>query len=154
MPRAEYSAVCRIEYDQNDILQFSARETYAGQSISAIDFMKSEFTNVERANMEHQSQISQVEEAMLASISVFRVKLVIDLDYTESLEGNPQLTEAISRWHAWHAANEGGNAFKAPDRLPVRAGLTDCAVIHGRRSGDHACVDGQKLSRSSGRVHE
>jgi hypothetical protein len=71
--------------------------------------MTSEFTNAEIARLEHRSQVSEAEEARLASIKYLRANLCLDLDYADGLQDSLQSAKAISKWRAWYDANEGGD---------------------------------------------
>jgi molecular chaperone DnaK (HSP70) len=100
-PRGQCQAACRIEYDENGILQFSAVEIQSGRWISATFTAKTEFTDEDRNRLQIFSEADLLEEMKLASLRYARAEFLLDVERAEGQPGSYEFKAATQKWRAW-----------------------------------------------------
>jgi molecular chaperone DnaK (HSP70) len=123
LPRHQCQVKCRIKYDMNGILQFSAEEVQTRRSISARFTANSEFTDADHARLRHKSQESRRDEVKAANVRNLREHMRLDIERAEL----QQLTQAAQRWRQWLDDHQEGDvhmfAEKGYEALVEFAGL-------------------------------
>jgi hypothetical protein len=109
-PRGTCKAVCRIEYNEDGILQFSARETLTGKTVRAQFTTKAEFTDSDRARLTVAQPRDAIEEMKIAETRYFRGRFLMDIERAEQQRGTVDFTAALTKWRKWIDANETGPA--------------------------------------------
>jgi molecular chaperone DnaK (HSP70) len=111
LPRAECQVVCRIEYDKNGILQFSAREANTGKSVSATFTAKTEFTEADRSRLHSGSEADLLAEARLASLRYVRKLFILDVERAEKQKGTDEFSAATEKWRRWIDSHLEGKTY-------------------------------------------
>jgi molecular chaperone DnaK (HSP70) len=136
LPRGQCQVKCRIEYDMNGILQFSAKEVQTRASISAVFTANSDFTDADHARLRHRSQESRVEEVRAANVRHLRELLRLDIERAEL----QHLTQAAQRWRQWLDDHQDGEvhmfAEKQYEALVEFSGLNPDGWEKPRRRPD------------------
>jgi hypothetical protein len=101
LPRWQASVACTVEYSDDGILIFSAREARSGKSVKATFTAKTEFTAADRVRLQQGSQMSKESEGITADRRYLRSYIVMDLRRAESQLGNPQFQAAARKWREW-----------------------------------------------------
>jgi molecular chaperone DnaK (HSP70) len=98
MPRWKATMLCTIEYTDNRILLFSARETRGRQSVNAVFTAKTEFTEADRVGLNEGSQVSTENEGIMADRRYFRSHMMKDVERAEKWSNNTQFTAVARYW--------------------------------------------------------
>jgi hypothetical protein len=101
MKRTEAEAVCRLEYTDDGILQFSACETRTNATVKTTFKTKTEFTDADRAKLTHESTMSSEQEGKAALCRYFTAKLWMDIRRAKEQTQNYRFWEAGRKWEEW-----------------------------------------------------
>jgi hypothetical protein len=108
-PRGKCKLCCRIEYNENGILQFSGEEPSTGKSVNATFIAKSEFTEEDQMRMHEDRKITREEEVRLARIQHVRTKLELDIRHATGQSQSPEVNDVATKWAEWLKAHPRGD---------------------------------------------
>jgi molecular chaperone DnaK (HSP70) len=108
LPRGKCKLVCRIEYNDDGILQFSASEQTTGKSVHSQFTAKTEFTDADRARLTVARPHDAIEELRIAEVRLARADFVLDIERAEKQSGSSGFSSAVDKWRKWFDANETG----------------------------------------------
>jgi hypothetical protein len=105
-PRWQARIACTIEYNENGMLVFSARETQTNKVVEAKFRAKTAFTDADRARLEHVSEMSQDQEGIVADRRYFRANMMLDIVRAETRIWNEPYQKAAQTWREWVTTHE------------------------------------------------
>jgi hypothetical protein len=103
--RAQMQGCCRVECDENGILQFSAEEPSTGSSLHAQFTAKHEFTEDDFAQMKTEWTATSLEERKRADLLWIRAKFQLDIERARAQADSPDVVDAGRQWAEWFAEN-------------------------------------------------
>jgi hypothetical protein len=106
-PRNQCEVSCRIEYNENGILQFSAREPSTGESVKATLVAKHEFTEDDHARMGKDLGTTRDEEVRVANLRFLRGSISLDVRRAKQSD-NPRVAQAGLELGEWLEAHRDG----------------------------------------------
>jgi hypothetical protein len=107
-PREQCQVCCRIEYNDNGILFFSATEPSTGKEVNATLVAKHDFTDEDHARMGQESHASRQEEARLGWVKYLRSMFALDIRRAKVQFEYPEVRTAGLKWGDWLEAHEEG----------------------------------------------
>jgi molecular chaperone DnaK (HSP70) len=108
LPRGQLDVVCRVEYNEDGILQFSAREQTTGASVESRFTAKTDFSDSDRSRLALARPHDAADEMRIAETRHLRRKFAIDLERAEQQTGSAEFTAAVAKYRQWLHANETG----------------------------------------------